>query len=239
MATYYVNSAATGANNGTSKTDAYTSLVALHTGLTLAGGDEVWLAHTHTETASGAIIEAVSASGANRGVRYRSMNFTGDVPTFGATIVPGANAITLHGLVEDIHFDNSGSANDLTLVPGGFCEYAGCKFSKQAGQSWVIEGSTNGKGIIRDCEFAGGTSYTLGFKTGSSFADWEMHRITFSGTKGTNSELLTQTTSTQSMRIAFYGTNLSQWDNVIDHTAGAAGGAPTTAPSDGAPASGR
>lgn len=225
MPTYFVNNAASGTGTGADKTNAATSLVALHTALTLAGGDEVWLAHTHTETASGPVTEAVTTLGANRGVRYRSMNFSTDVPTFGATIVCGANAVVLHGLVEDIHFDNSGSANDLTIAPGGFVEYAGCKFSKQAAQGFVIGGSFIGRGIIRDSEFACGTSYTIGFKTGAAFSEWEMHRNTFSGTKGTNAELLTQALSSHSMRILFQGSNLANWDNAIDHVGSTATGA--------------
>jgi hypothetical protein len=224
MATYYVNSAAGGANTGLSKTDAYTSLVAAHTGLTLATGDEVWIAHTHTETASGAVTEALSGSGTNRGIRYRSMNFTGDVPTFGAAIVCGTNAVTLHGVVEDIHFDNSGVANDLTIAPGGFTEYVGCKFSKQAAQFFVLAGGTSGNGIIRDSEFACGTSYTGGLATGSSPNEWELHRNTFTGTKGTGPSLLKQASSGNSMRMLVQGSDLSGWDNAVDHAAGSAHG---------------
>lgn len=224
MPTYYVNSAASGANNGTSKTDAYTSLVALHTALTLASGDEIWIAHTHTETASGALTEGLNGSGTNRGIRYRSMNFSTDTPTFGAKFTMGANAILLHGLVEQIEFDNSGSANDLLIQPGGFCEYVGCTFRKQAAQRFILAGSNSGRGIIRDSDFQCGTNYTLCFGTSTAPAEWELHRNTFGGTKGTNASLVNQGASGQQLRLFIQGSNLANFDNAVDHTTGSANG---------------
>lgn len=59
MATYYVNSGAVGANNGTSWTDAYTTLAAGVTAAT-ANNDVVKVHYTHTETATATLATAVA-----------------------------------------------------------------------------------------------------------------------------------------------------------------------------------
>lgn len=92
MADLYVNSAATGANNGTSKANAYTSLLSAISAA--QHGDRVLVAHTHAEvrTATASLAWVSDAS-----VVVISIDFATDLPAAGAQFNSnGSNTVRLY-----------------------------------------------------------------------------------------------------------------------------------------------
>lgn len=92
MATHYVDSSASGANDGTSKTDAWTS-IASATGV--AAGDTVLVSHTHSQSIAATTGLKFSNSTATSPVRLLSTNFSTDALATGAVIQTTAAAYHL------------------------------------------------------------------------------------------------------------------------------------------------
>jgi hypothetical protein len=100
MTTRYVDSAAAGANNGTSKVDAYTTFAACKAAM--AAGDLILVSHTHVEPAdaSGATVTLAIPGTIASPSRIVSVNFGTDVPTQGAALytTTGATPLIFNGV---------------------------------------------------------------------------------------------------------------------------------------------
>lgn len=113
MANVYVRSGAAGANNGTSKTDAYTSLDAAFTAS--AAGDVFWVATDHAETGTGTRTFTPPGTVSNWSYVY-CVSFAGSTPPVAADISTGAT-IGVTGASGYIHLD------------GGYCYFNGITFN--------------------------------------------------------------------------------------------------------------
>lgn len=221
MATYYVDNAAAGTGDGSSKVNAATSLVTLLGAVTEATGDLVLISHTHTETLAAQLGANLNAAGSNRGIRFQSVNFSTDAPTFGATFTVAGQTIQLPGIVEGVHFDNSATAGALPVVPQQETVYIGCKFSKQAAQQ-ITFGAWSARLI--GCEIAAGTSYTVVLGSSAGQVNLDLVGCTITGTKGADAILYTQGSSAHNPVIRVFNTDLSGIDTVVDHVVGGANG---------------
>lgn len=81
MTTYYVDSGASGANNGTSKTDAWTSIASAYS---VAAGSIVLVSHTHDESSAVAMTIDFANGTIDNPILILSVNFATDALTFGA-----------------------------------------------------------------------------------------------------------------------------------------------------------
>lgn len=99
MTTRYVDSAAAGANNGTGKTDAYTTFAAAIAAM--AAGDTILVNSTHVEptNSSGATVTLTIPGTISARSKIVSVNFSNDVPTQGAALytTTGATPLTVNG----------------------------------------------------------------------------------------------------------------------------------------------
>lgn len=91
MTDRYVDSAAGGANDGTSKTDAFTTLSAALTAA--AAGDRIFVSHTNAESTAGSIT-LTSAGTIDNYVQIFSVDFAGSTPPVHADITAGAVVAT-------------------------------------------------------------------------------------------------------------------------------------------------
>jgi len=145
MASYYVRSGAAGAADGTSWTDAYTTLVTALTGK--AAGDIFYVAADHAETAAAAKTLTSPGTAVNPCYIY-CVDHTGSVPpvsadlrTTGSVTTTGTNAITF---------------------AGGHAKVYGLIFSAGTGASPVSMGlgSTNGSWVLDSCQLQNPTTST-------------------------------------------------------------------------------
>jgi hypothetical protein len=106
MATYYVDSSATGANNGSSKTDAYTVIKAG----TYTDGDILLISHTHVDNDKTEVPNGTN----DDPVKFISIDFSDDSYTFGARIEqPKGGGYSMYGMhigkqgtsLEDVQLD--------------------------------------------------------------------------------------------------------------------------------------
>jgi hypothetical protein len=100
MTTRYVDSAAAGANNGTSKTDAYTTFAAARAAM--SAGDTILVNSTHvepTDSTGSAVTLNIPGTVAARS-KIVSVNFSTDVPTQGAALytTSGATPLIINGV---------------------------------------------------------------------------------------------------------------------------------------------
>ena len=102
MQIYYVDSAATGAADGTTKTDAWTSINSVPT---LNPGDQVFFSHTHSESASTSNMPGDGGARAVSLPELYSVDFTGSTPPVEADITKGA---TIGNTSGNLVFANSG-----------------------------------------------------------------------------------------------------------------------------------
>lgn len=121
MALVYVRSGASGANNGTSKTDAYTTLAAAFAGG--AAGDTFYVASDHSEASGSALTLTPPGTAANP-VSVICVNFAGSTPPVAADITTGASITT------------AGTFN-LTFA-GGYAYWQGVNFSVGVGSSSLV-----------------------------------------------------------------------------------------------------
>jgi hypothetical protein len=163
MATYYVDSSASGANDGSSKTDAFTSLVTAIS--STAAGDILLISHTHSEDVGdgGATGTKVINFGLRRVI---SINFSNDSYTAGArifntddgSITSSAGVIeVLYGILYGMEFDTSTGTATLfdTLVLQGCFAYD-CLFTSG---SYIepnsnIGGASAQKASFKKCRFS-------------------------------------------------------------------------------------
>lgn len=117
MANWYVDSAATGANDGTSKTDAWTSITSAPAGI--AAGDTVFVSHTHSQDTSFSTLTWPDNT------RVISLNFGTDAYQKGALVNNTFSSYTISSNLSNRVFFNGmdfriggGSTRILTLGKG-------------------------------------------------------------------------------------------------------------------------
>lgn len=131
MVDHYVDSGASGANNGTSKTDAWTTLDASDAASTSAG-DNIFVSHTHSASQSGNITLVWADNNPFNPLKIISTNFSDDSLTVGASETTTTNfddftlngCFWMYGLSFDPHeemiFGDSVNATRLILESCSF-----------------------------------------------------------------------------------------------------------------------
>lgn len=203
MAIKYVDSAATGANNGNSWTDAYTSVQSLGS---LADGDEVWLSHTHDQTlSSGTYLGNHFTQRYN--VRWISVNKSSNVPTKGATLrITGGTLSLVHPAYWGIIFHLSITFSPISSFYGDIV-FQNCSLIFAATGARI--GGHEPRSRYIDCTFdasVGGHS-TLFWQP-----DWvELQNCTFTGAVGT----LVSIANSGCRFVEFHGCDLSAVTSVV------------------------
>lgn len=128
MATFFVDSGASGANDGTSKTDAW---VLIESAESVAGGSEVHASHTHAESTAGSMTLSFSNSALNNPVIIKSVDFSDDSYTPGASVT------------------RTGVGNDILIAPTG-TRYFGISFNSP--DNFTL-GNNSNVGYFEDCTF--------------------------------------------------------------------------------------
>lgn len=158
MTDRYVDSAAGGANDGTSKTDAFTTLSAALTAA--AAGDRIFCAHTHAES-TGASITLTSAGTIALYVQIFSVDFGGSTPPVHADLLAGAVVATGAGAY-NITFAGFAISKGVTYRVGvGGSSTCGFVWPTTANE-WIIEDAT-----LELATTGGGGTFTI---SGSSVA---------------------------------------------------------------------
>lgn len=193
MASYYVDSSATGLADGTTKADAYTSISNALAG-SAGVGDILLCSHTHDETQTGALTITCPTNSNDNPVRIISINFTGDAYTAGAktgttngtnVIVTGAspgfefygvvftsgNSYTIGandacGLFYDCEIRMTGTGNAQSIGLGNNRNtqtFIKCGFSFGNAGQDVNVSGNNSAGTFQECTLLSGTSAITGF----------------------------------------------------------------------------
>lgn len=155
MATYYVDSNATGLNDGSSWTDAWTSL---GSSLSVAGGDKVLVANNHSETLAGNTVYSWTNATLSNPIQVISTNPSNGSYTPATTIqIDGAASyydltISANVIFHGIYL----KANDLLLscTSGNPLAFIDCKFDWALSGEFSI-GSTTEAGFVKftGCQF--------------------------------------------------------------------------------------
>lgn len=126
MADVYVRSGAGGANNGTTKADAYTTLEAA--GPASAAGDRLWVASDHAETKAGSLTVTLPGTSANPNW-VACVDFSGSTPPVAADLRTTATIATTGSaslnIVGTAYFygigtqRNTSAANQQIVLAGG------------------------------------------------------------------------------------------------------------------------
>jgi hypothetical protein len=163
MANIYVRSGAAGANNGTSKTDAYTTLAAA--GAAATNADDIWVASDHAESTAGAVAVAFPTTAGNT-ARCFCVDFAGSTPPVEADLrttatvsTTGANNLTIQGkaYIYGIQFQAGSAANAANLLLGGSAgdrlEFEQCvlKLNNTSGSSLLTVSVTNTRVDLINC----------------------------------------------------------------------------------------
>lgn len=210
MATYYVRSGATGLNDGSSWTNAWTSIASADAVAT--SSDEVWVAADHVEGASAAI--TLSAS-----TYYICKDHTDDSDAIGAQldIASGTFDVNLTGgmlmrgfivsATDDIFFQDPSS--------GFYQEFHDCEFynGSLSTDDMTWNGSSSGSMIFkaRNCLFEFG-HVDAGIRM---LGHWDVYfeKCTFQGPAGaTMTNGLINDTSRRAGSMWFYGCDLTKVD---------------------------
>jgi hypothetical protein len=182
MATYYVDSSATaGAQNGTSKTDAYLSVDAAVAG-SAAAGDTLLCSHTHDEaTVRGTVtITYVGPAGSEESpLQVISINFSDDSYTYGARIGNTGNGgaqvyfedgWALHGIhVTTAAFLQALVANQSLFMYDCRVQLLGTNVSQS-----IRLGQNQTRYMFKDCDFVfGSTGQRIELFNNSPFVRFE------------------------------------------------------------------
>lgn len=155
MATYYVDSNATGLNDGSSWTDAWTSIASVPTG---TGGDIILVSNSHSESGTTNIMAAAPVSNPQQVISTNPS--TGNYQA-GATFVSGSFNLYKGIRYSGITFRCQTAAITLN-VEGGICECYECTFEGDSAgaspfysQGVVAKGSSYyyGHGRFINCTF--------------------------------------------------------------------------------------
>lgn len=169
MAQYYVRSGAAGANNGTSKADAYTSLVTALSGK--AAGDIFWIANDHSESAAG--LTFTSPGTLATPCFFFTVNFAGSTPPAAADLTTGSaflstgnTAIVFAGTIgqwygSQFTIGNSTGSPNLSFnnTAGHFQQFKNCAFiAGSTGACTFSNGPAGGaagglRTLLEDCDF--------------------------------------------------------------------------------------
>jgi hypothetical protein len=167
MATHYVKSTASGANDGTSWADAFTTLAGASA--IAVAGDTIWVSQAHAEsTAANLALDwnGTTASpmriicGNDAAEPPTSLATTATIETTGATeirISTGIDHFYMYGLTFSVGV-GSGSVGDLFLNTGtGAHYYEACTFhianTSPSSQIWIAPLGIHGETICQDCHF--------------------------------------------------------------------------------------
>ncbi len=141
MAVWYVDSAATGSNTGTSWANAWTSLSSAPA--SVVAGDDVYISHQHNAPISTNTTYAFNGTSADP-IRLISVN-------------KGTGAVTFGAKIESINANSYTLNNSLVIIGIDFYLGTGTGFSNIS----VNMGSQAGSNIwIEDCKFTFGTTHT-------------------------------------------------------------------------------
>lgn len=161
MATIFVNSGASGANNGTSWTDAYTS-IASTTGA--AAGDEIRVHKTHSQTGTIGTLNWSNGTVANPVKIFCVDKDSSDALSTGGTVICNSGAMTLSGsiVVDGMTFRNTAAA--LTLSGSNSTEqrWVNCTLEVQASASLNL---CNSSASLVTCENCSLTLASAGANT--------------------------------------------------------------------------
>jgi len=219
MTDIFVDSAASGAADGTSKTDAYVTLAAA-SGSTPGAGDVIKVSHTHSETGTASVTLNFDGTEAQP-VWVRSINFSGDAYTKGASIrKSGGGDISITG--QDCIYQG------LTLVSGDdilmtgstlAVQFRDCTIGTAGGSSSQIStGNSAGQMLIfEDCifEFANSATQIL---TGSTSVS---HMIFRGGSvSGSITNFIQTNSNARSLKVDMEGMDLTSVTNIFDVNGG-------------------
>lgn len=159
MATIYVDSAAGGANNGTSWADAYTS-IASTTGA--AAGDTVLIDDGHSQTGALGTLNFASSTLANP-VRILCVDKADDSLSTGAALTNNSGVASLQGHIVGHGLVVTQSANaflQLALGTESFQKFSSCQFVHTGSSSVILASGLRSLAFYTDCtiDFSGGTS---------------------------------------------------------------------------------
>lgn len=131
MATYYVDSNATGLNDGSSWTDAWTSI---SSATSAVGGDIVLLASNHNEVYSGTLTVTFPATPNTSPVRIISADTSTNLRSNGATITTSGNgSLNLQGCFVYYGVTFVSSWSYTITNQGGVSEFYECRFEGLSG----------------------------------------------------------------------------------------------------------
>lgn len=187
MATFFVNSAAAGANNGTTEADAWTSLTSA---VGVAAGSVIWMEDGHNQNPGAGGSYNFSNGTAAAPIILYSVNFSNDTytPAAAANFSGALSDITISGHVR-MYGWNFGVADDLSLtgnsqyfedcvfnMAGGddviisalAMRFVDCSFTLAAGSEMTIVGNNAAIVSFKNCTFPSGVgSFTLGAEGGT------------------------------------------------------------------------
>ena len=233
MTIFYVDSAATGTDAGTSWTNAWTSLASAFTNVTTAG-DVVYVSHTHNEQLSTDTTYIVGGNHLEANpLRIYSVNKSNDALTAGAFVGHDSSnrSITLNSgadvgglFVYGLIFKTSGSVSDslsFSVSSRGNFRFENCQFlnynTSSLSRIILLSASSgiNGRIYFKNCSFGfGHESQGLRVQAGISvFENCNMH---VGSTYPTT--ILLPNSSGGSSETEFIGCDLSNIDNVLGYT---------------------
>lgn len=162
MAAYYVRSGASGANNGTTKTDAYTTMAAALSGK--AAGDVFYVASDHAESTAGAVTLTFPGTAAAPNYVY-CVNFAGSTPPVSADLrttataaSTGANVLSFSGFgyIYGIAFTSGSGSSAVNMTVGGVAGaliFDGCKLilgGTNTGNRFTFGGAVATRIVLRN-----------------------------------------------------------------------------------------
>lgn len=174
MATIYVDSNATGSNDGTSWANAYTSIAST---ASAAAGSEIWVASNHSQT--GALSVSYTNATIAAPIKILSVSSVDDSLTAGASLIStGVDDISITGLGLFFHGITFDSGDDISIGSGdsstafesctfnstdalnlggvgGFLQLIGCTIDRQDVGAFSIQVGGDGAVVkIKNCSFA-------------------------------------------------------------------------------------